>query len=206
MAEGFEWDGDVEQAEITYRKIVSEARMKSVIQEAQYNLGLIYQYEYDQLSEAKEFYDEAVTLGKSTDVGQMAVQRSSNIGKLEEYARTIETDTITTKEAIDEAAFIQYQLSELLWFDLNKPDTAILEMQYLIDSFSTAYVAPKAMISLSQMIREHQSDSIAADSILYSMLERYPTSDYIPEALEVLSLTGTAADTGHQHKVPGFHI
>ncbi|MEA2031548.1 MAG: hypothetical protein U9N55_08170 [candidate division Zixibacteria bacterium] len=197
IAEGFDWEGDIEQAELMYHKVASEAKRKTLIQKAQYNLGLIYQYEYDKLTEAKEYYDKAIDLGHGSDAGKGALLRSSNIGKLDKYARTIEIDSTTSKEAIDEAAFTQFQLSELLWIDLNKPDTAILEMQYLIDSFPTSYIAPNAMISLSQMIRKHQGDSAVADSILRSVLENYPKSDYVPEALEALSLTGTAADTGY---------
>ncbi|MBU8934518.1 MAG: tetratricopeptide repeat protein [candidate division Zixibacteria bacterium] len=198
LAEGYEWDGDIEQAEMTYYQVSSsEDKNKVLRQEALYNLGLIYQYEYDNLEEAKAFYDEALKLGRSSDAGMGALNRSSSIGKLEEYARTIEIDSATTQQAIDDAALTQFQLAELLWFDLNKPDTAILEMRYLVDSFPMAYVAPKGLISLSQMIREHEADSVAADSVLRIIIERYANSDYMPDALEALGLTGTAADTGH---------
>ena len=73
----------------------------------------------------------------------------------------------------------------------------MVEMQYLVDSFPDSYYAPKAMIALAQMEREYAEDSVAADSILKAMLRRYPDSDFVPEALEALSLSGTAADTGY---------
>lgn len=197
LAEGYEWEGDVDETESTYDRVATDATNKLVKQEALYNLGLIYQYEYDNLARAKEYYDEAMKLGRGSEAGKGALDRSSSIGKLEDYARTIEIDSSTTQKMIDDAAFTQFQLAELLWFDLNKPDTAILEMRYLVDSFSTAYDAPKGLISLSQMILAHETDTAAADSILALVLERYSTSDYIPDALEAMGLTGTAADTGH---------
>jgi hypothetical protein len=47
------------------------------------------------------------------------------------------------------------------------------------------------------MVREHEEDSSKADSILREALIQYPTSDYLPEALERLGLAGSSADTGY---------
>ncbi|MFQ5453606.1 MAG: tetratricopeptide repeat protein, partial [Candidatus Zixiibacteriota bacterium] len=197
QAEGFEYDNDIEQAETVYREIAEQEDNRKVSGEANYRLGLIYQFDYDSLNEAKSFYDKTVELSRSSEYGRDAIQRSSDIGKLETFARTLLIDSSTTQDMIDEAAFAQYQLAELYWFKLNKPDTAILEMQYLIDSFPTSFDAPKAMIAISQMYREYKKDTVTADSILQKMLTEYPHSDFVPDALAALNLLETAADTGY---------
>jgi hypothetical protein len=163
---------------------------------AYYRLGLISQIDHDRLREAKGYYDMAVDVERRSPVRDDALMRSSDIGKLETFSRST-LDSAATPAEIDEAAYTQYSLGELYWFKLNKPDSARQEMQYLVDSFATSYYAPKGMIALSQMVREDSGDDEAADSLLKDMLRRYPNSDYVPEALEVLGLRGTAADTGY---------
>ncbi len=197
LAEGYEYKDDLDQAEAIYEEVGAQVQNKKTAAEAYYILGLIYQFDHDDLKKAKDYYDKVVELDRASENGQDALQRSSDIGKLETFARTLELDSTTTQDAIDAAAYTQFQLAELYWFKLNKPDTAILEMQYLVDSFPTAFDTPKGMISLSQMIREHEKDTAKADSILRTVLEKYPQSDFVPQALEQLALLGTAADTGY---------
>lgn len=197
LAEGYDYDDDLLQAEIIYEQVASETTNKNIIAQAYYNLGLIYQYDFDQLVEAKKYYDKAVEAGRNLEYGKEALQHSSDIGKLTTFARTLEIDTTTTQEMIDEAAETQYKLSELYWFNLLKPDTAILEMQYIIDSFPSTRIAPKAMMALSGMYKEHRGDTLAADSILRQILVDYPQSDYMGEVMDLLGLKGSEADTGY---------
>lgn len=196
MAEGYEYDEDLVQAEAVYEEVVLTIERPLWQAMAQYRLGLIYQIDYDQLDRAKEYYDKASEADRASPIRNEAIMRSSDIGKLETFARS-NLDSAATPEAIDEAAYTQYSLGELYWFKLAKPDSAIVEMQYLIDSFPDSYYAPKGMIALAQMTRDYTEDSTAADSVLKESLRRYPSSDFIPDALEALSLKETAADTGY---------
>ncbi len=202
MAEGYDLDDELDEAEAMYSKVADEAGNNRVAaSEAYYNLGLIYQYDLDDLTRAKDAYDKAVAAYRSGESGQLALAQSSDIGKLETFKESAkELDSTATQDMIDEAAYTQYQLAELYWFQLNKPDSGMNEMRYVADSFPTAYDAPRAMIALSQMILDQTSDTAASDSILHAMLERYPHSDYVPEALEQLGLLGTPADTGYAER------
>jgi len=197
VAEGYEEEDDIEEAKSIYEEVATQEKNNKVAAEAYYNLGLTYQFDFDSLTKAKEYYDKVVGLDRGSVIGRDALQRSSDIGKLETYARTIQIDSTTTQQMIDDAAYTQYQLAELYWFKLNKPDTAILEMQYLIDSFPTAYETPNAMVALSQMVKDYEGDTLKADSILRAALEKYSHSDYAPLVLEQLGLLSTAADTGY---------
>lgn len=199
MAEGYEYDDDMAQAEAVYGDVAGTIERGDWQAMANYRLGLIYQIDYDQLDEARAYYDLASAASGNSPIRGDALMRSTDIGKLTRLART-ELDSAATQIDIDEAAHTQFQLGELYWFALVKPDSAISEMRYLVDSFATSYYAPKGMVALAQMIREHTGDSTAADSILKETLRRYPDSDFLPEALEALSLKGTAADTGYAAK------
>lgn len=195
-AEGYEAEDDLETAEFIYDDVATHTESRVWQAMAWHSLGLIYQFDYDQLNEAKSYYDKAVEAHRSSDAGEDALQRSSDIGKLETFARD-DLDSNATIEAIDEAAYTQYLLSELYWFKLNKRDTAILEMQYVVDSFPQAYVTPAALLALGEMHKQHYEDEEAADSLVRLVLSRYPHSDYAPEALHYLGLKNTAADTGY---------
>ncbi len=199
LAEGYIFDEDIELAEESYLEVAKNDNNRKATGIANYNLGLIYQFDYDDLKKAKEYYDIAVTFTRGSDIGKDALQKSSDIGKLETYARKLKIDSTTTQQDIDDAAHIQYLLGELYWFKLDKPDTAILEMQYMIDSFPTGYETPKGIIALSRMYLEYYADTAAVDSLLKKIVIDYPKSDYLPEVYELLNLTGTAADTGYAY-------
>jgi TolA-binding protein len=196
IAEGYESDEDLSRAEALYEDVASTSEKKTWQALALYRLGLMYQFDYGQLDKAKEYYDKAVEADRSSPIRGDALMRSSDIGKLTTFTRG-HLDSTATQEAVDAAASTQYKLAELFWSKLNRPDSAVVEMQYLVDSFATSYYAPRAMVALAQMVREQFSDSTRADSLLKAMLRQYPHSDFVPEALDVLGLRATAADTGY---------
>ncbi|MEE8577803.1 MAG: hypothetical protein V3T31_11160, partial [candidate division Zixibacteria bacterium] len=210
IGEGYEIEEDLELAEAAYEEVAGTSGKGLFLAEANYRLGLIYQYDYDDLAQAKAYYDLARDKGRGLPPAVLALEKSSDIGKLDTYARTFTLDSTTTQDQIDQAAYTQYLLSELYWFQLNKPETAMVEMQYLIDSFPNAYDTPRAIIALSQMQREYYQSDQAADSMLRMVLTDYPRSDYIPEVLSLLGLHGTAADTGYAaaliHKAENFWV
>ncbi|MCX6834758.1 MAG: tetratricopeptide repeat protein [candidate division Zixibacteria bacterium] len=196
MAGGYESDEELTQAEAIYEDVAATSEKKAWQSTAWYRLGLIYQFDYDQLDKAKECYDKAAEADRSSPFRSDAVMRSSDIGKLKTFARST-LDSTATQTAIDDAAYAQYQLAELYWLNLNKPDSAMVEMQYLVDSFATSFHAPQGLIALAQMVREQMNDNQRADSLLKTVVRQYPHSDFVPEALEALGLKGTAADTGY---------
>ncbi|MBK7142390.1 MAG: tetratricopeptide repeat protein [bacterium] len=94
-------------------------------------------------------------------------------------------------------ADIIFQLAELYWFQLNKPDSAIAELKGLISDYSTTSYAPRAMLALSTMYREHLTDTLGADSILQEAYRIYANTDYAPEILGLMGKVGTTEDKGY---------
>jgi TonB family protein len=200
IAQGYEWEEELPLAIQTYEEVVVENERKPAEAIANYNLGLIYQYDYEDYKKAKEYYDAAKSAGTRTDIYQDALERSSNIGKLESYLNREELDTAATLEDIDQAAETQYLLAELYFTKLGKPDSALQEFKYLADHFPDSYLAPKALIAYGLLRRDYYDDTLGYDSVLRRVLKVYPRSDYIPEAIDLLGLSGTIADSGYAAK------
>jgi TonB family protein len=197
IAQGYEWEEELPLAIEVYEEVILENERKPAGAIANYNLGLIYQYDYEDYKMAKEYYDAAKSAGGRTDIYQDALERSSNIGKLETYQNRIELDTTATIEDIDQAAEIQYLLAELYITKLDKPDSALQEFEYLANNFPESYLAPKALIAIGLLHRNYYDDTLGYDSILRTVLREYPRSDYVPEAINLLGLSGTIADSGY---------
>jgi tetratricopeptide (TPR) repeat protein len=197
VADGYEADGDLALAEATYGDVANKATMNTFASKAYYRLGLLYQYDYDDLSAAKRFYDKSVAANAATEEAREALQRASDISKLDTFLVSTTTDSVLTQEQVDSHAQTGYLLAELYWFQLNKPDSAIAELESLLKLYPHAYVAPKAMMALAEMYREFADDSTRADSLVKAIPRDYPRSDYLPEALEQLDQRGGPADTGY---------
>jgi len=197
IAQGYEWEGDTPLAENMYKEIAIENPRHSLGSVANYYLGLMYQYEYEDYQKAKEYYDKAKSIGSSSPIYQEALEHSSDIGKLEEYSNQRMLDSTATIEEVDKAAETQYLLAELYLNQLNKPDSALQEFQHILNAFPDAYLAPKAMIAIATIQRDHYDDTTAYTAILREALENYPRSDFAPEIIGLLGLSGTVADTGY---------
>lgn len=197
IAWGHELNSDLVLAEETYKEIAVENPRQKQGAIANFNLGLIFQYDYEDYQKAKEYYDKAKTAGAASGVYQDALQRSTDIGKLEEYSRQVEFDSTSTQEDYDNAAMTQYLLAELYHTQLGKPDSAFQEFRYVIEQFPNTYIAPKAMIAMAILYRDQYDDTLSYDTTLRSVLRNYPRSDYVTEAIDLLGLAGTAADTGY---------
>lgn len=195
IAEGYEMDGDLFMAEATYDRVSVEHPGRPEAALANFNLGLIYQTEYEDYKKAKEYYDKAKRGGG--DIAQESLQRSTDIGKLEEYSKSYELDSTATREDYETAAHTQYLLGELYLTQLNQPDSALQEFQVILDKFGDTRVVPQARAAIASIYRDYYDDTLTFDTTLRSILKFYPRSDFIPEVINRLGLAGTIADSGY---------
>jgi tetratricopeptide (TPR) repeat protein len=196
MGWGNELDGNISAAELIYRKVSDESKGWQAAM-ANYNMGLIYQFDYENYKKAKEYYDLAKKAGSRTDIYEDALQRSSDIGKLMEFSKLKTLDTTSTQKDIDDAANTQFLLAELYLIQLGKPDSAYKEYEYIVNNIKDSYIAPKAYIAMALLKRDQYDDTLGFDSTLRIVLTNYPKSDFVPEAISLLGLSGTKADTGY---------
>lgn len=208
LALGYELDGDILFAEEIYQEVTVESSDNAAGAAANYNLGLIYQFDYEDYTKAKSYYDKAKNRRAEKSIYQDALQRSSDIGKLEQFLNRDVLDTSITLDGIDSAATIQFLLAELYFFKLDKPDSAYQEFEYILLNFPESYLAPKSLIAMAALQRDFYKDTLAYDSILRKVLSDYARSDFAPEAINLLGLSGTAIDTGYAkyyfHKAEDF--
>ncbi len=208
LALGHELDGDILLAEAIYQEVSIESSGNAAGATANYNLGLIYQFDYEDYKMAKSYYDKAKNRKVEESIYKDALQRSSDIGKLEQFLNRYVLDTSSTREEIDSAAATQYLLGELYFFQLDKPDSAYQEFEYIIKNFPESYLAPQALIAMATLQRDYYNDTLAFDSTLRIVLRDYIRSDFAPEAIDLLGLAGTAIDTGYAryyyHKAEQF--
>jgi len=197
LALGHELDGDILLAEEIYHEVAIESSDKVAGTIANYNLGLIYQFDYEDYKQAKSYYDKAKSRKAEESIYKDALQRSSDIGKLEQFLKRDVLDTSSTQEDINNAAITQYLLAELYFFQLDKPDSAYQEFEYIITKFPESYLAPQALIAMALLQRDYYNDTLAFDSTLRIVLSDYIRSDFAREAIDLLGLSGTAIDTGY---------
>ncbi len=198
IARGYELDDDMELALEEYENISVESEASPAAGAALYNLGLIYQFDLEDFDKSLEYYEQAKKKGRTRNpFYDESVRRAADIAKLATFKEGTALDTAATQEQIDQAAQAQLRLGELFLFDLNQPDSAVSAFQYAIDSLPNAYYTPRALLSLALTQRDYLEDTTSYDSLMQEFLVRYPKSDYYADALEILGLVGTEADTGY---------
>lgn len=203
MAEGYVWDGDLESAIATYEKVAAENPKKIPAAIAYYQLGLIYQYDYDNLERALHFYKKAREESRNSPINEDVMRRVTKLSLLEQYTKkgdkpaTSDTTEQGQLAAIESLAENQFLLGELFYFDLEKPDSAAQAYRTVLGKYPQSPVAPRALISLAYISREDFADTVAADTLLRRVLRDYPHCDEVERVIHALGLAGTAADTGY---------
>ena len=198
IARGFELDNDILLAEEEYRDITVEASHTAASGAAFYNLGLIYQFDYEDYPKALDYYNQAKAKGRNLNpFYEESVKRAADIGRLTRFSVKTELDTSATQQQIDDASQAQLRLGELYMVEIDQPDSAVEAFRYAVDSLPTGYYTPRALLSLALIHRDEFDDTAAFDSLTDKFLKDYSRTDFYPELLEVLDSRGTSMDTGY---------
>lgn len=203
MAEGYEWEGDFNSAIDTYERIITENPRRDPAAIAYYRLGLIYQYDYENLSKARAYYQKSREERSNSPVAEDATRRASKLALLEQYTQSgqVNPEADSTQEIdlqrLDELSQNEFLLAELFYFDLEKPDSAINTYKVLLDRYPTSRYAPRALMSMAHIYQDEFNDTTGADSLLRLVLKRYPHYDEAEDVINMLGLAGTVADTGY---------
>jgi TolA-binding protein len=188
LARGEELRGNHEVAMETYRKLIDEfpRTVESAI--AYFQLGNIYQSQLFDLDTAKAMYDSSTAVKGNSPVAKTAFSRSADIAKLGSYR------TGKTAEAVDVAIESQYFLAELYLTQLDQPDSALSEYHALLDSFPDCKYAPNALLAIGWVMENIREDTAAAQEYYRRVLEEYPNSDLVVDAMERLGIDPGTTD------------
>ena len=182
LARGEALRGDYETSMETFRKLIDEYPRTEESAIAYFQLGSIYQNQFFDLDTAKVMYDSSTAVKGNSPVARIAFSRSADIAKLESYR------TGKTAEAVDDAIESQYLLAELYLTQLDQPDSALSEYQTLIDSFPDSRYAPNALLAIGWIMENINEDTAAAKEHYRRVLEEYPNSDLVVDAMEKLGI------------------
>ncbi len=194
LAEGYEIDEEPILAREIYRDLAKDEN-KLIAAEANYRLGMMSQFDENDLISAKTYYEATVKLAPNSVPGQQSTKRSSDITKLQQMNKQIVLDSTASPEKINKAAKDAYDLADLFWTQFNQADSAVAELTWIIDSLPRADLAPNAMLFRAGILRETTADSLLVDSLLREVVERFPNSTSAEEARLVLGITSAPLDS-----------
>lgn len=98
---------------------------------------------------------------------------------------------------IETAAETQMQLAELYRFDLDYPDSALVEYNEIAERYKGTPYGAQALLAAADIYTNEYGDSASARDRLLSILSQYPHTDYAGDAINRLGWNGSSADTAH---------
>ena len=182
LAEGYNLSGQEEKAIQAYQEINTSYPKSEASAQSFYQLGLIYQNQKEDLKSAKEFYAKAKEEKPGSEFANLALQKSADISKLEEYQESL------SSEETEESDKIRFLLAELYLTQMNKPESALAEYRSLVQSSPNSEYTPKALLAMAWICHNRLGDSLGSKKICEEILEKYPHSDYAKPAKKFLNI------------------
>lgn len=182
LAEGYNLSGEVEKAIQALQEINTAYPRTEASAQAFYQMGLIHQNQKEDLKTAKELYEKAKEERPGSEVAKLALQKSADIAKLEEYQKSLST------EETEESAKTRFLLAEFYLTQMDKPDSALAEYRSLVESHPNSEFTPKALLAMAWICHTLLGDTVSSKKICEEILEKYPNSDYSKPAKKFLNI------------------
>lgn len=165
-----------------FETITAGKDKEKIIAAAWYELALIYQHHYGDFTKAKECYEKVITFPLDDVLKEVVQRRINGINTMVNYSRYINgiqdesTDSITN-DSTENKVTIRYKLGEIYWLNLSEPDSALNHFTYLSkDTLTADSVRLKSLYARAWILRFIKKDTIPADSIFKSIIEKYPAT------------------------------
>ncbi len=159
-----------------YRNLVEKFPRTSVAYEAQFRIGYLYESAFQDFDSAAREYDKLRSQPQS-EFSSQALRRSQNLSTLRQYRTAIESDTTQARAS---AAFL---LAELYYFQLEKPDSAIMHYRLVESEFPRSIFAAKSAYARLWITTHDRGDTLAAVALTDSIVARYRGTRYAESAL-----------------------
>jgi len=168
--------GRVPEAIEGYRGLVEKFPRTAVAYEAQFRIGYLYESQLQDYDAAGREYDKLK--GQPTSqFSDLALRRSQSLATLRHYRQTMASDTTQTKAA---AAFM---MAELYYFQLDKPESALIQYRQVEQEFPSSVYAPKSAYARLWIAAQDKGDTLGAMAITDTMVARYHGTRYAESAL-----------------------
>lgn len=168
--------GRVPEAIAGYRGLVEKFPRTPIAYEAQFRIGYLYEAELQDYDSAAREYDKLK--GQPTSqFSDLAFRRSQSLTTLRHYRQTMASDTTQTKAA---AAFM---LAELYYFQLDKPESALIEYREVETQYPKSVYAAKSAYARLWIAAHDKGDTLGAMALTDTMVDRYRGTRYAESAL-----------------------
>ncbi len=141
---------------------------------------------------AKAEFDSAAAQVSQGKVKELALQKSASIAKLQKFK-----DLLTSApDSLDvDVVGTELALAEMFLTELNQPDSALSEYNYIVENYPDDTLAPKAAYGIGWIYAFNKKERAKADSAFASLLKQYPESDYAVGAADYFVGRGAALDS-----------
>ena len=159
-----------------YRNLVDKFPRTSVAYEAQFRIGYLYESAFQDFDGAAQEYDKLRNQPQS-EFSLQALRRSQNLSTLRQYRAAMASDTTQARAS---AAFL---MAELYYFQLEKPDSAIMHYRQVEWEFPRSVYAAKSAYARLWITSHDRGDTAAALALTDSIVAKYHGTRYAESAL-----------------------
>jgi tetratricopeptide (TPR) repeat protein len=159
-----------------YRNLAEKFPRTSVAYEAQFRIGYLYESAFQDFDNAAREYDKLRNQPQS-EFSSQALRRSQNLSTLRAYRTAMASDTTQARAS---AAFL---LAELYYFQLEKPDSAVMHYRRVEWEFPRSVYAAKSAYARLWITAHDHNDTLAAMALTDSIVAKYRGTRFAESAL-----------------------
>lgn len=171
--------------------------------EAAFALAELECKRFGRMQEAKTAYEQALQ-SRKTDTRSLAQERIRSIAKIFDYQRLLTDSLGKPRQGGDSTGGpgrVKYGIGEIYWFQLDMADSALKWFGLVLsDSVQDSAFGPKAALGMAMIQQDGRRDSVAADSLLRQILDRFPGTSEAKAAQKMLGMPitlETREDSAH---------
>jgi outer membrane protein assembly factor BamD (BamD/ComL family) len=185
--------GRVNEAIGGYRNLIEKFPRTSVAYDAQFRVGYLYESELQDFDGAAREYDKLKNQPQS-EFSSQALRRGQNLATLRQYRTAMASDTTQTRAG---AAFM---MAELYYFQLEKPDSAVLQYRRVESEFPQSIYAAKSAYARLWIMTHDRNDTLGAMALTDSIARQYHGTRYA-ESPSIFGSGGAAAGTAGRSSI-----
>jgi TolA-binding protein len=168
--------GRTQEAIDGYRRIVETYPGTPLAADAQFRVGYLYESALGDYDGAAREYEKLRT-GPPSEFQSQANRRAQGLAALKQYREKMDADTT---QARARAAFM---LAELYYFQLERPDSAMLQYSTVEREFPQSIYAPKSAYGRLWITAVDRADTANARALTDSIADRYRGTRFAESAL-----------------------
>jgi TolA-binding protein len=168
--------GRIPEAMAGYRGLVDKFPRTNIAYEAQFRIGYLYEAQLQDYDAAGREYDKLKSQPQS-QFSDLAARRGQSLATLKHYRATMASDTTQARAA---AAFM---LAELYYFQLEKPESALIEYRRVEAEFPKSAYAAKSAYARLWIAAYDRNDTLGTMALTDTIADRYRGTRYAESAL-----------------------